>query len=94
MCSQLRTDNGISVNFVWFCFNRDNDIKDVIDNTFCLEYEAYGEIKVHELKPGGKDVPVTEDNKKEYVRWVEFSTMSISAWLYPFFILQKYIYIL
>jgi len=48
--------------------NRDNDITDVIDHVFCVDHEAFGEHKEHELKPGGRDVPVTEANKKEYVK--------------------------
>lgn len=31
-----------------------------IDTTFAVEHEAYGEIRVHELKAQGKDIPVTE----------------------------------
>jgi len=50
--------------------NRDNDITDVIDHVFCVDHEAFGEHKEHELKPGGRDIPVIEDNKKEYVKLV------------------------
>lgn len=46
----------------------DNDISDVLDTTFSVEHDAFGQLQVHELKPGGKDIAVTEDNKKEYVR--------------------------
>ncbi|CCM03910.1 uncharacterized protein FIBRA_06061 [Fibroporia radiculosa] len=45
----------------------DNDITDVIDETFTTTEERFGEMVTVELKPGGADVPVTEDNKKEYV---------------------------
>uniref|UniRef100_A0A8C6KNX6 HECT-type E3 ubiquitin transferase n=1 Tax=Nothobranchius furzeri TaxID=105023 RepID=A0A8C6KNX6_NOTFU len=45
-----------------------NDITGVLDHTFCVEHNAYGEIIPHELKPNGKSLPVTEDTKKEYVR--------------------------
>ena len=48
--------------------DRDNDITGVLDHTFCVEHNAYGEIIQHELKPNGKSVPVSEDTKKEYVR--------------------------
>lgn len=47
---------------------RDNDITGVLDHTFCVEHNAYGEIVQHELKPNGKSIPVTQDTKKEYVR--------------------------
>lgn len=53
-----------------FCpnFNRENDITPVLDHTFCVEHNAFGRILQHELKPNGRNVPVTEENKKEYVR--------------------------
>jgi len=47
---------------------RDNDIVDIIENVFCVDHEAFGVHKEHELKPGGKDIAVTEENKKEYVK--------------------------
>lgn len=46
---------------------RENDITDVIDETFTTTEERFGEMVTVELKPGGNDVPVTEENKKEYV---------------------------
>jgi len=41
-----------------------------MDHVFCVDHEAFGERKEHELKPGGRDVAVTEANKKEYVKSV------------------------
>ena len=35
-----------------------NDITDVIDSTFSVEHDAFGAIRVHELKPGGKSIQV------------------------------------
>ena len=35
-----------------------NDITEVIDSTFSVEHEAFGAIRVHELKPGGKETQV------------------------------------
>jgi E3 ubiquitin-protein ligase HUWE1 len=48
----------------------ENDITDIITETFSVETEDYGEKKVIDLKPGGRDIPVTEENKQEYVRLV------------------------
>ncbi|TFK42897.1 hypothetical protein BDQ12DRAFT_644804 [Crucibulum laeve] len=48
----------------------ENDITDIIDETFTTTEERFGEMVTIELKPGGEDVPVTEDNKKEYVELV------------------------
>ena len=45
----------------------ENDITDIIDETFTTVEERFGEMVTIELKPGGADVPVTEENKKEYV---------------------------
>jgi E3 ubiquitin-protein ligase NEDD4 len=45
----------------------ENDITDVIDETFTTIEERFGEMVTIDLKPGGADVPVTEENKKEYV---------------------------
>lgn len=46
----------------------ENSIDGVLDATFSVEHSSFGMLKNHELKPGGKDIPVTEENKKEYVR--------------------------
>jgi len=49
----------------------DNDITDAIYETFAVEDEVFGEKVTIDLKPGGRDVEVTNDNKKE---WVELVT--------------------
>ena len=49
---------------------RENDITGVIENGFAVDHDSYGEHKLHELKPGGRDIPVTEQNKQEYVEFV------------------------
>lgn len=46
---------------------RENDITDILEETFTVTEERFGEIVNIDLKPGGEDVPVTEENKKEYV---------------------------
>jgi len=45
----------------------ENDITDVLDETFTMTEERFGELVTIELKPDGGDIPVTEENKKEYV---------------------------
>ncbi|WFD19839.1 HECT-type E3 ubiquitin transferase [Malassezia caprae] len=47
-----------------------NDITDVLELTFAVEDEVFGETQVVELKPEGASIPVTEENKHEYVRLV------------------------
>lgn len=47
----------------------DNSIKEIFDGlTFSAESEEFGRIRTVELKPGGSQIPVTDDNKKEYVQ--------------------------
>ncbi|CUM65762.1 uncharacterized protein PRCAT00003410001 [Priceomyces carsonii] len=48
----------------------DNDITGVLDLTFSAEDERFGEIVEVDLKPGGKDIEVTEENKREYVELI------------------------
>ncbi|KAK3673756.1 hypothetical protein LTR78_006309 [Recurvomyces mirabilis] len=48
----------------------ENDITDVIYSTFSVEDERFGEKVTVELKPGGQDIEVTNENKKEYVELI------------------------
>jgi initiation factor 1A len=50
---------------------RDNDIEECeMEMFFSVDFELLGEIKPHELKPGGNDIQVTEENKEEYLSLV------------------------
>uniref|UniRef100_A0A4W6DA48 HECT-type E3 ubiquitin transferase n=1 Tax=Lates calcarifer TaxID=8187 RepID=A0A4W6DA48_LATCA len=59
------TDPELHKSLVWIL---ENDITSVLDHTFCVEHNAFGKFLQHELKPNGRNIPVTEENKKEYVR--------------------------
>ncbi|KAJ8385601.1 hypothetical protein AAFF_G00184630 [Aldrovandia affinis] len=52
---------------------KDNDITDILDLTFTVNEEVFGQVTERELKSGGANVQVTEKNKKEYmermVKW-------------------------
>ncbi|KAI9885251.1 MAG: hypothetical protein M1823_002956 [Watsoniomyces obsoletus] len=48
----------------------ENDITDIITETFSVETEAFGETQIIDLKENGRHIPVTEQNKQEYVRLV------------------------
>ena len=48
-------------------FDRENDITDVLEETFSMTDESFGEQKQVDLKPGGQNIPLTNENKKEYV---------------------------
>ncbi|KAI7868442.1 hypothetical protein BDF14DRAFT_1966647 [Spinellus fusiger] len=45
----------------------DNDITDVLDLTFSTDDDRFGELVTVDLKPGGSEIEVNEENKKEYV---------------------------
>ncbi|KKY14550.1 putative e3 ubiquitin-protein ligase pub1 [Diplodia seriata] len=48
----------------------DNDINDVLDLTFSTDDERFGETVTIDLKPGGRDIEVTNENKREYVELI------------------------
>ncbi|KAJ3342352.1 hypothetical protein HDU93_002468 [Gonapodya sp. JEL0774] len=48
----------------------DNPIAGILDNTFSVEEENFGVTTTYDLKPGGRDIPVTDENKEEYVELV------------------------
>jgi len=48
----------------------DNDVTDVIYSTFSVEDERFGEKVTVDLKPGGRDIEVNNENKKEYVELI------------------------
>ncbi|XP_033108204.1 probable E3 ubiquitin-protein ligase HERC3 [Anneissia japonica] len=45
----------------------DFDLQDVFDLYFQVSTECCGEVRIVDLKEGGKNIPVTIDNKQEYV---------------------------
>ena len=47
-----------------------NDITDIITETFSTEVEAFGEMQTVDLIENGRNIPVTEDNKHEYIRLI------------------------
>ncbi|XP_045135251.1 E3 ubiquitin-protein ligase Su(dx)-like isoform X1 [Portunus trituberculatus] len=50
------------------CWIRDNNIEECgLEMTFCTDFEVLGKISEVELKTGGKDIQVTEENKEEYI---------------------------
>nr|AAB07514.1 E6-AP-like protein ubiquitin ligase [Schizosaccharomyces pombe]CAA68867.1 ubiquitin--protein ligase [Schizosaccharomyces pombe] len=51
-------------SLVWIL---DNDITGVLDLTFSVEDNCFGEVVTIDLKPNGRNIEVTEENKREYV---------------------------
>lgn len=48
----------------------ENDITDIITETFAIETDDFGETQVIDLIPNGRNIPVTQENKEEYVQRV------------------------
>jgi len=51
-------------SLVWIL---ENDITEIISEDFSVIEEQFGEEKVVDLIPNGRNIPVTEENKREYV---------------------------
>ncbi|KTW26722.1 hypothetical protein T552_02728 [Pneumocystis carinii B80] len=50
----------------------ENDITNVLELTFSTEDDRFGEVMTIDLKPNGRNIEVTNDNKKEYVELVAY----------------------
>lgn len=48
----------------------ENDITDILELTFSVEDDQFGEIVTVDLKPDGRNIPVDNENKQEYVELV------------------------
>jgi len=55
-----------------------NDITDVLDLTFSLEIDEFGKKSIIDLKPDGRNIPVTEENKVEYVKLVTEQRLTVA----------------
>lgn len=64
----------------------ENDISDIITETFSVEIENFGDTKIVDLVENGRNIPVTEENKHEYVQLVveDRLTGSVKAQLEDF----------
>lgn len=70
-------------------FRSENDITDVIDETFTTTEDRFGELVTIDLKLGGSEITVTEENKKEYVEYVSHP-MRISLYRLIIFFAQSH----
>ena len=55
-------------SLVWILENDINDLYMGMD--FSVDEEKFGEMKNIDLKPGGKDIDVTDENKEEYIELI------------------------
>lgn len=54
-------------SLVWML---ENDITDVLDQTFAIEADYFGEMQIIDLIEDGRNIPVTQENKVEFVKLV------------------------
>ena len=52
--------------------NFDGNVEDVFCRDFTFDYDYFGEKKIHELKPGGSDIPLTNENRNGII-FIHFS---------------------
>ncbi|KAK5997989.1 E3 ubiquitin-protein ligase TOM1-like [Cladobotryum mycophilum] len=52
------------------CWMLENDITDIITETFSVEDDEFGVTRTVDLIPNGREIAVTDENKHEYVRVV------------------------
>eukprot|EP00931_Biecheleriopsis_adriatica_P032558 TRINITY_DN18993_c0_g2_i1.p1 TRINITY_DN18993_c0_g2~~TRINITY_DN18993_c0_g2_i1.p1 ORF type:complete len:2013 (+),score=532.86 TRINITY_DN18993_c0_g2_i1:809-6040(+) len=57
----------------------DHDITDIIELNFSAESDELGKMKVVDLKPDGRTLPVTNDNKHEYIQLMSEHKMTNSV---------------
>ncbi|GMM29295.1 E3 ubiquitin-protein ligase [Martiniozyma asiatica (nom. inval.)] len=63
-------------SLVWML---ENNITDIIVETFSVETDEFGEHKVFDLIPDGRNIAVTEENKQEYVKLIVEYRLLISV---------------
>jgi hypothetical protein len=61
-------DNTYYNNLKWLL---DNDAS-ILEKTFCETIDFFGKPETHELIENGRNIPVTDENKKEYVQKVSY----------------------
>jgi len=49
--------------------------------TFSTDDNVFGDVKTIDLKPGGRDIDVTDENKEEYVKSVLLSPTLVAPLL-------------
>jgi E3 ubiquitin-protein ligase HUWE1 len=62
-------------SLVWML---ENDITDIIDLTFSVDTDDFGKMKTVDLKPNGRNIPVTQENKQEYVSLISEQKLTLA----------------
>lgn len=50
-----------------------------LELTFALDEDSFGSTSQHELKPNGANIPVTQENKDEYIRYGRSFKLSVGV---------------
>jgi hypothetical protein len=58
------SDPALYKSLLWV---RDNSIENVLDLTFSVENERFGVVETVDLVPNGREIPVTDESKSEWV---------------------------
>jgi hypothetical protein len=59
---------------------RENPINDCnLGLNFTTNYEVLGKVEEYELKPGGRQIELTDENKQEYLRYLESIKVLLSV---------------
>ncbi|KAI7945161.1 hypothetical protein MJO28_010856 [Puccinia striiformis f. sp. tritici] len=56
----------------------DNDIDGIFELTFSVEADDFGSTQIVDLKPGGQEILVTNENKPEYVQLLVQNRLTVS----------------
>lgn len=56
----------------------DNDIDGIFELTFSVEADDFGSTRIVDLKPDGRNLPVTNENKAEYVQLLVQNRLTVS----------------
>ena len=76
------------------CVFRDNDIEESgLELDFTTDFEVLGKVEHHDLKEGGADLKVTEENKKEYIEYAYCTRMANLGVFVSLLYFSKFVYI-
>lgn len=70
---------GSTLSYTLLISYRDNDIDGVLELTFSTDDERFGETVTIDLKPNGRNIEVTNENKKEYIECVTMVRLHIRS---------------
>ncbi|KAI8349558.1 hypothetical protein B0O80DRAFT_501281 [Mortierella sp. GBAus27b] len=62
-------------SLVWML---ENDITDIVEETFSVETDDFGIKKTVDLKPNGRNILVTDENKHEYVKFITEQKLTLA----------------